>query len=1129
MLKPLLKIGNRTVLIALETLAVVALIAAIAFGAFVWRLSQGPMSIGFAKPYVENALSNPEANVQVTFDDMVFTWPELKGHFILDLTGLHVRMGASEESALTIDKASVGLSRRALAIGLIRPVSVMVESPALQLVRAKDGSFGLFVKDKQVPKEQEKAGMTPEQSLAAIYKDMAHHRRGKILGRLNKFQIVNASVMVRDEQYGTSWDVRDMDFAMERKREGVASSLRIALPHREEAREDAQTEGQAERHVVQPPEEPSLSVDMVYRKKTDDFIGAVKIVNANPYILSRMLPLPEEVAGQDFYLSGTAEASFDADLTPTYARVEAAIPDGRISVPAEYDAPITLSDLNVQGEYKGGDRTLSVSKISGVVGGIPFSGQGKADFGETGLSVPLQISVEKAELGKIPPLFPKSEQDAQAFKWLGRNIQGGTFHDASLTMELTGAKTHDAEKDVDTWDYDVPVFKLDFMFDGARVEYHDSLMPAENAKGKGHLDLAAEVLEITEASAMLGDIQGTNVHVKVVDLMKKGAGYATVKADISGPVSTALDYIADEPVNMGPAEIGLDSKTVKGTIAGTVEVGLPTLADIPKEDVNVSVKGTLDRLEIPGLVKGLPLTGGPLQLATEEGGFRVTGNAKLAGRDVATEWHQYFVKTGHPYSMQIKAKISADRELRNHFGVDLDEYIAGAMPVDVVYTGHGGGDADVDVKGDLTPVTLRIAPFRFEKAAGAAGTLGAKASLKKDVLKELTGVNIDTQDFKVRDAKISFAPRAGKQADLDKGTLPDVSIGKTRMNASFDVSKDGVMAVQAKGSVFDLAPFLAETETSKTVAAPKKEKQMPMKITVTADRMPGKNDQVAQNAKGYLEMDDDGDITRIEYDAIVGKAPLAVRFSPDSTGKRTFRLRSDDAGAVLNTFGLYSNVVGGSLRIYGAPEGENLKGDIKGTMRMENVRVVKAPALASLLSLMSLTGVQQLLGNEGLVFSKLESGFEWRFREAGNLLIIKDGKTSGSGVGLTFSGVLDRGKKTTDIAGTIIPMTEVNSILSKIPLVGNILGGGTGLIAATYSMKGPSGNPNVSVNPLSVLAPGILRRILFEGGYESKIPDDDAAGANDNAAKEKQGASRDVLSSPERSAKNMSAVKAGNN
>jgi hypothetical protein len=160
-------------------------------------------------------------------------------------------------------------------------------------------------------------------------------------------------------------------------------------------------------------------------------------------------------------------------------------------------------------------------------------------------------------------------------------------------------------------------------------------------------------------------------------------------------------------------------------------------------------------------------------------------------------------------------------------------------------------------------------------------------------------------------------------------------------------------------------------------------------------------------------------------------------------------------------------------------------------MQMENFRVVKAPALAQLLSLMSLSGVGQALGNEGLVFSKLESGFEWRFRKTGNLLIIKDGQTAGSAIGLTFSGFIDRGKNKTDIAGTIIPMTEVNSILSKIPLVGEILGGSTGLIAATYSMKGPSNDPSVTVNPLSVLAPGIIRRILFEGGYERSIPDDE--------------------------------------
>lgn len=1064
----------------LEIFSILLLLGAIALGIFMWRLSEGPISVAFARDYIQEALSNETDEFFVKVDDIVFSWPDLTGPFQLDVKNLRVQKGTEDDAAaLTIDDASIGLSRRALFFGRIRPVSVMLKSPSLELVRTSSGRLNVFIGNKEVtetPAEEEK-GVSAQQQIAQLFKDMSAKRgagRRHFLSRLDAFVIQDARVAVRDQQYGLSWYMTDLDFALKEEDQGTAASLIVDLPG-----------GQGR--------DASIALDMVYRSKTNDFRAAANFENINPAFISRFLTVPEELQGQDLFFSGDMEAAADENLGLTYLKFHGTIPEGQVQIAEEYDAPISLKNIVLDAEYQGSEDRLSIPKFSGGIGGVVFDGSGTASITDTKISLPLTLSVPAAKREDIAKLFPKSEHDGDAYEWVGKRIEGGDFSNVKLALELTGDKVRDEETQADRWSIDVPQLVIDFAFENAKVNYSDTLIPAEEAKGTGHLDLAAETLDITDATAKLGATQGTGVSVKVTDLMKSGAGYVVVKANVKGPLATALEYIAREPINMNKDEIGIDYTSVKGDVELAVEVGLPTIDDVPAEDVKVDINGTLNNVLLPAAVNGLDLSGGPLSVATEPGGFRVKGNAKLAGRETTLEWHQNFDATNKPYSMQVKANIGADQELRNHFGVELDEYISGTMPIDVVYT-FKGGDATVEIKGDLNPVRLYIDPFKFEKPVGVPGTVSAKAVLKNDVLKEIQNLSLKAKDIETTNANLTFAPRAGKQADLNTGTLPSVTIGMSQMNVSFAVKNGDVMAVDIKAPVFDARPFLQETESSNLnveAQAPKKKVQ-PMAVSLWADQMLAQNDQVAKATKTYIEMDDDGDITRAEYDAQVGKGNLVVRFSPDETGKRTFRLESNDAGNVLYAFGLYDNVHGGTLVIYGEPQGGDLRGDLFGSMRMENFRVVKAPALASLLSLMSLTGVTQLLSNEGLVFSKLEAGFEWRFRPAGNILVIKDGKTSGSSIGLTFGGHLNRGTKTTDISGTIIPMTEINSILSAIPLIGNILGGDTGLIAATYTMRGPSNKPTVAVNPLSVLAPGFLRNILFEGGYSSRIPGDEA-------------------------------------
>jgi hypothetical protein len=89
-------------------------------------------------------------------------------------------------------------------------------------------------------------------------------------------------------------------------------------------------------------------------------------------------------------------------------------------------------------------------------------------------------------------------------------------------------------------------------------------------------------------------------------------------------------------------------------------------------------------------------------------------------------------------------------------------------------------------------------------------------------------------------------------------------------------------------------------------------------------------------------------------------------------------------------------------------------------------------------------------------------------------------KAAGPAVGGTFEGVLDRKTDRIELTGTMVPAYGLNSMLGAVPILGDILASrkGEGVFGVTYSMKGPLDDPTLSTNPLSVLTPGILRRIF---------------------------------------------------
>jgi len=95
-------------------------------------------------------------------------------------------------------------------------------------------------------------------------------------------------------------------------------------------------------------------------------------------------------------------------------------------------------------------------------------------------------------------------------------------------------------------------------------------------------------------------------------------------------------------------------------------------------------------------------------------------------------------------------------------------------------------------------------------------------------------------------------------------------------------------------------------------------------------------------------------------------------------------------------------------------------------------------------------------------------------------MAIEDALLRSPDVGATFSGRYDFDTTTISLTGTYLPAYAVNNLFSRVPILGFALGGGLreGLIGVTFKIEGPLGQPRVFFNPLSVVAPGILRKIF---------------------------------------------------
>jgi hypothetical protein len=297
-------------------------------------------------------------------------------------------------------------------------------------------------------------------------------------------------------------------------------------------------------------------------------------------------------------------------------------------------------------------------------------------------------------------------------------------------------------------------------------------------------------------------------------------------------------------------------------------------------------------------------------------------------------------------------------------------------------------------------------------------------------------------------------------------------------------AQDGALDVDVRGALFDAEPFMgsehapADQAAAPSVQATAQTNSGAMRASVVVDRLKMRGGATLSDANVQVATNRSGLLTLAAEGRAPGGEPFSLTLGPRAGDARSrVHFRSGDAGFAVRALTGAENVVGGTAAADGDWRG-GVSSQAAFTVRLRDFQVVRLPALATLLSSAgSLRGLADTLNGDGIGFNLLDAQMTY----ANDRLRFTEGRMTGPSLGLTGVGGYDIARDNLDVDGVIAPSPMLNlSMLGSIPVIGDLLVSrrGEGVFGMTYAINGHAAEPRVFVNPVSVLTPGILRRIF---------------------------------------------------
>ena len=203
-------------------------------------------------------------------------------------------------------------------------------------------------------------------------------------------------------------------------------------------------------------------------------------------------------------------------------------------------------------------------------------------------------------------------------------------------------------------------------------------------------------------------------------------------------------------------------------------------------------------------------------------------------------------------------------------------------------------------------------------------------------------------------------------------------------------------------------------------------------------------------------------------------AGIALGVTPAGPAMRHLALKAADAGLLLRALGASDRVQGGALSLdadYGDAQPTH------GTLNLTQFEILKTPGFAKALQEATVHGAPPAAATgAGMQFDRAVVPFTIDDQ----ILHLHSARAFSASLGFTASGSIMLATGDADLEATIVPGYWLNALPGKLPVIGQLFTAekGGGLFAMRLKITGPLSNPQVGVNPLSALTPGVLRDIF---------------------------------------------------